>query len=136
LVVILISGILLALGVNTYKFLGPTLVLLIIICALAYIVTGKLPEHFLLMLFGLLAGPILLCLSIRSVWSQMHRTFGSGFGSILGALILLGLMLLSFWYIRQRNQSNDHRQHGHTNERHPAFPVHRENGEESDRARH
>jgi hypothetical protein len=135
-VVIFISGSLLALGVDAYKFVHPMAVLLVIVCSLAFIVTGKLPEHFLLLLFGLLVGPILLCLALRSVWDQMQRAFGAGFARALGMFILLGLVLLSFWYVRLRNQSNDHRPPGHTNERQPAFPIHREDGEGSDRAGH
>lgn len=122
---IIILGILLALGIDVYGLVGLIAFLLIVIGAFSLLFKGKLPDHFLSSLIWLLIGPLLLCCAIKALWGQGWGFLGSIFGSTTAALILLVLMGVSFLYVRARltHKESENKKQLHTNERQPVFPA-------------
>jgi hypothetical protein len=125
---IILFGLLLALNLGVSGLIGLLAWLFIIVGAFSLLLRGKLPSHFVSLLFWLLIGPILVCCLIRALFSHSGGILGSSFDSIPAILILLILMTISFLYVRARLthlKSNEGKQL-HTNERRPVLPSHDE----------
>ncbi|HJQ69591.1 MAG TPA: hypothetical protein VKA70_11495 [Blastocatellia bacterium] len=122
---VIFLGLLLAFGIDISALVGLIAFLLILLGAFSLLFKGRLPEHFLSSLIGLLIGPILICCAIKALLGQGWGFLGSIFGSTTGALILLVLMAASFLYVRARltHKESEGRKQLHTNERQPVFPA-------------
>jgi hypothetical protein len=125
---IILFGVLLALNFGVSGLIGLVAWLFIIVGAFSLLLRGKLPSHFISLLFWLLIGPILVCCLIRALPGHFRGILGSSFGNIPAILILLILMTISFLYVRARLthlKSNEGKQL-HPNERRPVLPTHDE----------
>jgi hypothetical protein len=122
---VILLGLLLAFGVDISELVGLIAFLLIVLGAFSLLFRGKLPEHFLSSLIGILIGPMLLCCAIKALWGQGWGFLGSIFSSTTAAQILLVLMVASFLYVRARltHKEGEGKKQIHTNERQPVFPA-------------
>src|ERR1041385_987835 len=127
-----LAGLLLALGFDVSDLICDVGALLIIFGALHYVFVRRLPDFFWPLIGGILFGPILLALLIRSIcsaiWNYLVVTFGS---FALVPLILGGLAVsfISFLYVRSRISplfGNNHKQ-TFTNERQAVLPPFEKN---------
>ena len=120
-----IIGLLMVFGVNVAGLIGLPALLLVLIGAFSLMVRGRFPHHFWLMLVGLIVGPTLFCCMFGTIASLLHNLFAQTPGSYALILILPVLVILSFLYVRRRQNQNspEHKTDLHTNERQPLPPV-------------
>jgi membrane-bound ClpP family serine protease len=124
LLVVMVLGLLLAFGVNVWPVIGPVAGLLIIVAAMILIFTAKFPGQFVALILKLVVGPVFFCYLFSSLPTMLRSVCGPAFSKPVFWLFLLGLMIVSFlfvrWQIRHfRNQRSDLQ----TNERKPLPPI-------------
>lgn len=128
---IIVLGLLLALGFDASGLLGVLAFLYIFFSAFRLMLTRKFLDHFLATLIGIVIGPFFVCCLLRYLFGQLQLSLGSGLSSLILALLLLGLMITSFLYVRRQIRRLQHTEHeGHTNERRPLAPAHHDDEEE------
>jgi hypothetical protein len=128
---IVVIGLLLALNVNASALIASLAALIILAGAFHFILRGRFPEHFLLMLIGALLGPILFCYLVGTLMRLLHSVFGGGLSPYL---VLLCLALISFLYVRWHRAQlrKQHKPELQTHERQPVNPIHDGSGGEGD----
>lgn len=128
---IIVFNLLLAAGVDASGILGALVLLYLTSGALRYMLSGKFPDHFLAGLIGIAVGPFFVCCLLQAAFGQLPISVGTGLDAIIPALIVLGLMIISFLYVRKQIRRLRPTEHeGHTNERRPLAPAHHDDDED------
>jgi len=119
-----VVGILAAFGVNTTALVGLPALLLVLVAALYFMARGRFPQHFWLLLLGLIIGPALVCCLFGAVIAFLRSLIAQGSGAYFWPIALVVLVILSFLYVRRRQaQNGEHKPELHTNEREPLPPA-------------
>lgn len=128
---VIISGVLLAFQIEIYGLIAVAILLLFMAGAFSYMLRGKLPKNFWLLLAELIFGPPFISCLVMLLLRQPRSAFDSVLSGTLALIVLLVLMVGSFLYVRSKIVARkNHKEHLHTNERRPILPVHEENESE------
>ena len=124
LLVVMVLGLLLAVGVNVWSVIGAAATLLIVAAAMICIFTATFPRRFVGLILGLLVGPLLFCYLFSTLLAMLQTVCGPTFSKPVFLLLLFGLAVISFLYVRwQLTHLGNQRNELQTNERKPLLPV-------------
>ncbi|PYS88769.1 MAG: hypothetical protein DMF64_19700 [Acidobacteria bacterium] len=129
-------GLLLAFGVDVSNLICYGTVFLVLGGVVHYLIRGKLPPNFWLLLFGVLVGPFLLAALLHAVYRKITYSLYATFGRYTVVVLFLGFLAvsaLSFCYVRSRFSGllSGFRKQDAINERQPVLTLLEGRSEES-----